>query len=138
MHNEEMTPESDLERHGIRPTAVRILVWKMARCQRNTFTLTDMEDMMPHMDRSSIFRALRLFAENRLLHEIDDGSGSQKYCVCHCEGEKHLNHLHFTCRKCGRTYCLKDSSVPMVDLPDGFVMDEAEYVVKGICPRCVN
>ena len=71
-----------LQEHGVKPTSVRILVWKECSKSHKAFTLQDMEERLPQMDRSSIFRALRLFTENHLLHEIDDGTGFQKYCVC--------------------------------------------------------
>ena len=122
--------------HGVKPTAVRILVWEQAARQQETFTLSDMEGWMPHMDRSSIFRALRLFTEHQLLHEIDDGTGQQKYCVCRCESSHHLNHVHFACTRCGRTYCLEDHTIPLVTLPEGFETHEVEYIVKGHCHKC--
>lgn len=130
--------EQYLESHGIRPTAVRILVWDCVSAQSETFSLADMEHLMPHMDRSSIFRALRLFAEHHLLHTIDDGTGQQKYCVCRCKHSSHINHVHFTCLKCGKTYCLEDYTIPIVPLPEGFVMEDAEYIIKGVCERCSN
>ena len=128
--------EEHLENHGVRPTAVRLLVWKTISPLHHTFTLVDLESLMPDTERSSIFRALRLFAEHHLLHEIDDGSGAQKYCVCRCTDGHHLTHIHFTCRKCGDTFCLDQMKIPIVSLPQGFVMDDAEYVVKGLCPKC--
>lgn len=128
--------EEHLQEHGIKPTAVRNLVWRAASGHTSTFTLFDLEVEMPHMDRSSIFRALRLFTEHHLLHEINDGTGQQKYCVCRCHDEHHLNHIHFTCRHCGQTYCLEDYQIPLVSLPEGFEMEDAEFVVKGICPKC--
>lgn len=131
------TAEEHLQEHGVKPTSVRILVWQECAKQKKAFTLADMEERMPHMDRSSIFRALRLFVEHHLLHDIDDGTGQQKYCVCRCEDEEHhLNHIHFTCIRCGKTYCLEDYTIPLVDLPEGFHMHEAEYVIKGVCPEC--
>lgn len=130
--------EQYLDSHGIRPTAVRILVWDCVSAQSETFSLADMEHLMPHMDRSSIFRALRLFAEHHLLHTIDDGTGQQKYCVCRCKHSSHINHVHFTCLKCGKTYCLEDYTIPIVPLPEGFMMDDAEYIIKGVCERCSN
>lgn len=129
--------EQHLEQHGIKPTAVRILVWEYASGHSETFSLADMEHLMPHTDRSSIFRALKLFTEHHLLHAIDDGSGQQKYCVCRCEGKGHLNHVHFTCTQCGKTYCLEDYTIPLVDLPEGFRMEDAEYIIKGICRNCL-
>ena len=125
-----------LQEHGIKPTAVRILVWKECSSFHKAFSLQDMEERLPQMDRSSIFRALRLFTEHHLLHEIDDGTGFQKYCVCRCVDDHHLNHIHFSCRKCGRTYCLEEYAIPLVSLPEGYQMEDAEYVVKGLCPSC--
>jgi len=130
--------EKHLEAHGIKPTAVRILVWEEAMAQSETFSLNDMEQRMPHMERSSIFRALKLFSEHHLLHTIDDGTGVQKYCVCRCEDNHHINHIHFNCRVCGKTYCLEDYAIPVVTMPECFKMEEAEYVVKGVCPSCMQ
>ena len=131
-----MNTEEILQHHGIRPTSVRILVYRAIQHRPETFSLADVEEWLPDMDRSSIFRALRLFAESGLLHEIDDGSGTNKYCVCRCEGQHHLNHIHFACTQCGKTYCLEDQTIPVVTLPDGFIPNDYEYIVKGICPNC--
>lgn len=130
------TIEEHLLHHGVRPTAVRELVWKEVSQHASTFTLNDLEQAMPTMDRSSIFRTLRLFCEHHLLHEIDDGSGYQKYCLCRCDDENHLNHIHFTCTNCGKTFCLEQYSIPLVQLPEGFEVADVEYVVKGLCPQC--
>lgn len=130
--------ETYLEAHGIKPTAVRILVWDKVQQQSETFSLHDMEQWMPQMDRSSIFRALKLFAEHDMLHIIDDGTGQQKYCVCRCEENHHINHIHFTCTKCGHTYCLEDYMIPVVEMPEGYQMEEVEYIVKGICAKCAQ
>lgn len=134
MHN----AENYLTKHGVKPTSVRLLVWNEIHEQSETFTLADVERWMPQMDRSSIFRSLKLFAEHHLLHIIDDGTGQQKYCVCRCSDGHHLNHVHFSCRICGQTYCLEDSTIPIVNLPEGFEMEDVEYIIKGVCPNCSN
>lgn len=131
-----MDIEQTLIHHGVKPTSVRLLVARAVMRRSETFSLQDVEEWLPDMDRSSIFRALRLFAEQKLLHTIDDGSGVNKYCVCRCEGQHHLNHIHFACTACGKTYCLEDTSIPVVDLPEGFLATEYEYIIKGVCPKC--
>ena len=132
-----MAEENILIEHGIRPTAVRLLVWKHISRITETFALHDIERQMPEMDRSSIFRALRLFSEHKLLHEVNDGTGVQKYCICRCDTDRHLdNHIHFSCTVCGKTYCLEDISIPRVSLPESFSVHDVEYLVKGICPDC--
>ena len=79
--------------------------------------------------------SLTLFAEHHLLHLIDDGSGMQKYCVCRC-GEFKCHHAHLTCTVCHETICLKDTPLPTLNILDGYLVQEAEYVIKVICPKC--
>lgn len=136
--NKENTIEYHLEKHGIKPTAVRILIWQTVSQQTETFTLYDMQMIMPYMDRSSIFRTLRLFSGHKLLHEIDDGSGQKKYCVCRCHDKKHSKHIHFYCNKCKKTYCLEDHFIPDINLPSNFIVQDADFIIKGICNRCYN
>ena len=40
------------------------------------------------------------------------------------------------CTRCGRTLCLSDVPAPALPQLDGFVIDDAEYVLKGLCPQC--
>ena len=68
-----------------------------------------------------------------------NGSGSQKYCVCHHDDTRQcLGHVHLTCLRCHRTFCLPNIKIPPVMLPEGFIPEEAEYVVKGICAQCAT
>ena len=46
--------------HNIRPTAVRQLVWREIQHIDYAFSLADVEDLLPTVDRSSIFRTLAL------------------------------------------------------------------------------
>ena len=130
--------EQILENAGVRVTAVRLMIWKQIRHQFNgVFSLYDLEDALPTVTRSTLFRTLTAFSEAHLLHNVDDGSGSQKYCICHHDDTRHcMGHVHLTCRVCHQTFCLTDVTIPQVPLPEGFVVEESEYVVKGICPKC--
>ena len=129
--------EQLLSRHGIRPTSVRILALRALLSFSDTFSLGDMAEALPECDESSLFRTLRRFSKAGLVHEVDDGSGSMKYCLCHCDDDTHHHrHIHFHCLACQRTICIKDVPVPDIHLPEGFVVDEGEYVLKGFCPEC--
>lgn len=130
--------EEKLQNVGIRVTSVRLLVLKTIHTKMHgAFSLQDVMSVLYQADNSSVFRALSLFAEKRLLHLIDDGSGVQKYCVCHCDDHSHsCRHVHFTCVECHDTVCLNDIPIPMVSVPEEYHVIEAEYVIKGICPKC--
>lgn len=135
---EKNTDEQVLEQAGLRVTAVRVLVWRTLRGQlHDAFSLADLQDVLPTVDRSTLFRTLVSLTEAHLLHEIDDGSGAQKYCVCQHDDTRHcMGHVHLTCVHCHRTFCLPNVAIPSVPLPEGFTPEETEYVVKGVCSRC--
>jgi Fur family ferric uptake transcriptional regulator len=140
MDNHQLTDEQVFEKAGIRVTAVRLLIWREIRNSfTGAFSLSDLEDALPTVDKSTLFRTLTLLSETHLLHDIDDGSGSHKFCVCHHDDTLHCTgHVHLTCRICHRTFCLTDVRIPPVILPEGFVPEEAEYIVKGVCPECAK
>lgn len=127
-----------LEAVGIRPTATRILIYKTISKLKDTFNLSDIEMELLSIDKSTIFRTLVSFQEHHLIHSIDDGSGSSKYCLCRNQGECHEEegHCHFYCTKCNKTYCLEDHATPNIVLPNGFEMKQINYIVKGICATC--
>ncbi len=129
-----------LENAGLRVTAVRLMIWRSVRHDTTgPFSLDDVNRMLPTVDRSTIFRALVAFTEAHLLHEIDDGTGTHRYCVCHLDDTRHCQgHVHLTCRRCHRTFCLQRVTIPAVPIPAGFVVDSAEYLVKGLCPDCAE
>lgn len=135
-----ISDEQSLDNAGIRVTAVRLLVWRTVRhSMHDAFGMADLEAALPTVDRSTLFRTLATLTEAHLLHEIDDGSGAQKYCVCHLDDTRHCQgHVHLTCRVCHRTMCLTGVTIPPVALPAGFLPEEAEYIVKGICQECLN
>jgi len=123
---------------GIRSTSNRISIYEAIIQQNNTFSLVNIEDALLHLDKSTIFRAMTLFEENQLIHGIEDGSGSKKYCLCKNKGLCQLgeNHCHFHCEVCGKTICLDDIKVPEVIIPEGFIVKKANYILKGICSDC--
>lgn len=124
----------------VRPTSIRILVYKAISELEDTFSLSDLEYQLPTVDKSSIFRSLTLFHEHHLIHSVDDGSGFMKYCLCHnhgvCQDEE--IHAHFHCEICNKTFCLDSCHVPNIEIPEAFIIKEVSFVIKGICPKCAS
>lgn len=129
-----------LEKKGVKPTANRILVLRALLAAACPVSLPELEEVLERMDKSSIFRVLGLFLEHRVVHTIDDGSGALKYELCDGETVCSVDdmHIHFHCEACHRTYCFKTLHIPSIVLPEGFVMQSVNYVVKGLCPTCAS
>lgn len=127
-----------LQRHGVKPTANRIIIVGALAQASNPLSLSDLEVDIATIDKSSIFRTLATFKEHGLVHVIEDGSDSAKYELCHGTGDEHDSdrHVHFYCERCNRTFCLSQVHVPQVQLPAGYRVRGVNYLVKGLCPRC--
>lgn len=130
--------ENILADAGISITSVRILVYKCLASAPNPLSLAEIEERLESVDKSSISRTLSKFKEKHLIHAFNDGSGSMKYEICH---SSHVNsdydlHVHFRCEKCGLTKCLDGVKIPVVELPEGYILQGLNYVVSGICADC--
>jgi len=124
--------------HGIRPTANRILVAKTLALSFRPLSLMELESLLDTLDKSSIYRALSVFREHHLVHVFEDGDDMVLYELCgshDAERDDDL-HVHFYCELCHKTFCLQDTPLPQVSLPDGYRMSSVNYMVKGICPSC--
>lgn len=90
-------------------------------------------------DRVTVYRTLQTFLEKGIIHTIPTVDNSVLYALCkdNCsEGHHHDDHVHFICRECGKTICLADVTIPQVKLPSGFLPDEFQMVVTGLCKEC--
>lgn len=130
--------ESKLENRNIKPTAMRELVLKVLREQTAAISLADLEQAFEKADKVTLYRTLKTFEENKLIHSIDDGTGSVKYALCEesCQCYPKDLHVHFLCIQCRKTYCLSDIPVPSVILPKDFTLENINMVIKGICSNC--
>jgi len=138
MHHHE-NPEELMLAHGVKPTANRILILKALLQAGRPLSLTEIETDLESVDKSIISRTLAAFREHRLLHTLS-GEDYVRYEVCYCaEAEEDSDrHVHFHCEVCGRTFCLEDLPVPAVQLPDGFSVENVEYMAHGVCPECAK
>ena len=79
--------EKQLKKFGVRPTAMRILVHRFMVSQNSAVSLSVVEGNFEKSDRTTLYRTLKTFEENCIVHQIDDGTGIPKYALCdHDEG----------------------------------------------------
>lgn len=130
--------ENKLIAKNIKPTAMRQLVLKILTEQKTAISLPELKQIFEKSDKVTLYRTLKTFEENKLIHSIDDGTGSVKYALCQdaCECHPEDLHVHFLCDKCKKTYCLNDIPVPTINLPIDFSLESVNMVVKGVCFNC--
>lgn len=133
------SPENILKSRQVRPTAMRLLVYEFMAGKRMAVTLTDIENAFEKSDRTTLYRTIKTFSENSIVHQIEDGTGVAKFALCekgcNCDVETDL-HLHFHCTSCNQTQCLTERKIPNIKLPLGFKATDVNLVIKGICNSC--
>jgi len=130
--------DNKLQSRNIKPTAMRQLVLQVLSEQKTAISLQELEGKFEKVDKTTLYRTLKTFEKNKLIHSIDDGTGSIKYALCQetCECHPKDLHVHFLCTVCDQTYCLSDIPVPQINLPTNFQFDSVNMVVKGVCSNC--
>jgi Fur family ferric uptake transcriptional regulator len=90
-------------------------------------------------DRVTVYRTLQAFVEKGLIHSIPTSDNSIRYALCKddCSAGQHRDdHVHFICNSCGNTVCLEEVVVPSIKLPRGYVAQQVEMLVSGVCKSC--
>ncbi len=92
-------------------------------------------------DRVTVYRTLKSFLAQGLIHKVLDDIGGTKYALCKelCHNHDHSHqhdHVHFKCNQCGQTTCLEDVHIPKITLPEGFSKEESNLLIQGVCGNC--
>ncbi len=131
--------EELLRTKKIRPTAMRLLIYRYMAGRDAAMALSDIENAFTKVDRTTLYRTLKTFEEKGVVHQIEDGTGISKYALCepgcNCSIEQDL-HLHFHCSNCGETVCLTEHKIPQINLPEGYLAEDVNLVVTGLCEKC--
>jgi Fur family ferric uptake transcriptional regulator len=127
-----------LAEKGVKPTPMRKLVYEVLLARNSAMSLYEIEQQFDNVERSTIYRALKVFQGNSLVHTVYDGTGAVRYALCEegCQCSFADQHVHFLCNQCGQSYCLRALPVPQLELPEGFDFEGAHFVVTGTCPNC--
>lgn len=128
-----------LTQHGVKPTAIRILVLEKLQKQSSAESISDIEEQLEPAERATLYRTLQTFEQHGIVHHIDDGTGITKYALCSsaCSGQAHHDmHVHFHCTACHSTICLPNTQIPRVVLPDNYEARNFQLVIHGICASC--
>ncbi|WP_462248428.1 Fur family transcriptional regulator [Ekhidna sp.] len=130
-----------LREHGLKKTRIRSEM--LSLFINNNFALSA-SDIILRMkagnDRVTIYRALASFEENGILHKASEDRQGIKYAICENQypDKKHsVQHAHFRCDECQKTFCLNDVVLPNVKIPNkDFSVNRVNYTIHGTCNEC--
>jgi Fur family transcriptional regulator, ferric uptake regulator len=127
---------------NLRPTACRNEVLSAFQLVDYALSQYDIvQSLSAQFDRVTIYRTLKTFLTQGLIHKVLDDHGSTKYALCKelCHQGEHVHqhdHVHFKCQSCGQTICLETVIIPAIPLPTKFIKQESNLLIQGICEHC--
>lgn len=139
MTHETMDYEGVMRRAGHRVTPQRVLILD-AVCEggghttlKQTYTRLHRAD--PSIDRSSVYRTLKLFVELGLVVSATTPDGETVY-----EIPKPKPHHHMICRRCSREWEIGhedvEGMIAHLRQRHGFVVESDHLVLHGLCAEC--
>lgn len=132
-----------LENHGVKPTAMRMLVLEQLLTQNRHLSLSDLEELLHPADRVTIYRTLQTFVKNGIAHSVEAPNSASVYGLCsdNCNNHSHADlYPHFICEKCYKVTCSDDFSYTIHKKSDSplYEVHKIEVNIKGICPDCIS
>jgi Fe2+ or Zn2+ uptake regulation protein len=94
------------------------------------------EPTVAAFDKVTIYRTLDCLTQVGLVHRAFMHKRAWHFELANHCSERQC-HPHFTCVDCGKTHCLTDTSLPLVEIPHhGFVVNRQQVRLEGLCPDC--
>lgn len=129
-----------LTKHKLRSTGVRSSVVNLFVDTPYALSHADIELALgENYDRVTIYRTLNSFEESGIIHKVPADGKTARYALCQesCSSHHHNHtHIHFNCAICKQTFCLNEVTVPTIALPNGFKVNDYNFVASGVCKTC--
>lgn len=134
-----MKPEEILKSYQLKVTHARVKVLELFQSHPFALSQPFLEKNIDTIDRVTLYRTLNTFEDIGLIHKVVDDTYTLKFALCKdacfIQSNHRHEHIHFQCVKCNQTTCL-DVKIPLINLPEGYTVEEYLFSMKGICKNC--
>jgi len=123
-----------LRLHGIRPITHRVAVYEFLRnnpihpCAETIFQ--NLSGTLSSLSRTTVFNVLKHLCEKGVVRRITVENDKSLYDA------NIADHIHFKCNSCGDVHDIFPEEFPEVVLPTGYVVEERQMNIWGICSDC--
>jgi len=104
----------------------------------NAIPLSIVEKELKEYNRITLYRTIKIFLEQGIIHEITISGEESNYAICQEECDTiahHHHHIHFKCNNCGIIFCVEVDKFPTIILPE-YKIEHLEIQATGLCQSC--
>jgi Fur family ferric uptake transcriptional regulator len=128
-----------LKSHQLKKTAPRVAILNVLNNSKIPQSESEIKQAIGDLyDRITFYRSMHSLIEVGMIHKIVIDNTLVKYALNNCSDEHvhEVDHVHFFCNKCNSVMCLEQVKTASYQLPDGFLKNECDVVIKGCCNSC--
>jgi Fur family ferric uptake transcriptional regulator len=133
-----MIPKDILHSHNLKRTSCREGILEVVMNSDEALSENEIrEKLAGNFDRSTFYRSFKTLEDAKIIHRIVVDNHLVKYALDNTITRKG-KHAHFYCRECNTVKCMEGFPVLKYKLPEGYLEDETEVLIKGRCASCKN
>lgn len=104
-----------------------------------TLTAGQISQDLPEISVSAVYRNLSALEQDGTVRRVAK-AGSREVFYQYMKAEECKDHLHLSCRKCGKTFHMDEAEtqalLDSIARLDGFTVDRNDTVLYGTCENC--
>ncbi len=127
-----------LKKAGLKCTPGRVALINLLLEEDKPLSQQEISSKLSDIDFNyvSIYRSLDAFLKAGIVHRVEAGDRIWRFALCSCGSSRHC-HPHFICKACGKVECLNGFKITrLLELKPGYVIEEQEVYIKGVCKKC--
>ncbi len=128
-----MTSAEILQKHGIRPSLTRVMIYDYLREHRTHPTADEIYSALspnaPTLSKTTVYNTMKLLSSEGVIKTITIEEQQARFDACTDI------HGHFLCRDCGGVFDF-DTELPKMVIPEGFIPSVTEIYCMGKCKKC--
>lgn len=106
-----------------------------------TLTAGQISRELPEISVSAVYRNLSALEQDGTVRRVAK-AGSREVFYQYMKAEECKDHLHLSCKKCGKTFHMDEDEtealLASIARLDGFTVDRGDTVLYGVCDSCAE
>jgi len=134
IEHQNTNPQELLHSHQLKITACREGILQAMLDVREALSEHEIRTHLSvDFDRTTFYRSFKTLLEHQLIHKIVLDPQKIKYAVHTHRGSEHA---HFYCEQCDSVRCVDGIHMPVVPLPEGYLIHHTDLIIRGLCHNC--